>query len=217
MARKKKPDVAAQPAVGELDYIAEDLRPLAVPLSELRFDKRNARAHNEKNLAAIKASLARYGMRKPIVLNVETGEIEAGNGTLQAAILLGWSHVAVVRVRDDPATHIGFGLADNRTAELAEWDEQQLLDLALEVKSANLDAYDELLLHDLVNSLTNDAPIEKLDVKPLPPMTWALVGVPTVKFGRVADTLQKLGAMADVQIEISSSNYEGQAGEGSPD
>jgi len=35
-----------------------------------------------------------YGQRKPVVVNRRTGIIEAGNGTLEAAVSLGWSHLA---------------------------------------------------------------------------------------------------------------------------
>jgi hypothetical protein len=40
----------------------------------------------------------------------------------KAARDLGWSHLAVVFTDDDPVTAAGFSIADNRTAELAEWD-----------------------------------------------------------------------------------------------
>ncbi len=65
---------------GGLDYIADVLRPLAVPLGELKVDPRNARRHDAANLAAIRASLSTFGQLHPIVCNQTTGEIVAGNG-----------------------------------------------------------------------------------------------------------------------------------------
>jgi DNA modification methylase len=122
-------------AVPDLSYIAEQLRPLAVPCSDLVLDPANARRHPEPNLEAIKASLRVYGQRKPVVANRRTRTIEAGNGTLQAALALGWSHLAVVYVDDDPMTAAGFSIADNRTAELAEWDRAALDKLLSEIKT----------------------------------------------------------------------------------
>jgi DNA modification methylase len=127
---------AATPAaVPGLSAIAEQLRPLAVPCADLLLDPANARRHPEPNLEAIKGSLRIYGQRKPVVVNRRTGIIEAGNGTLQAALALGWSHLAVVYVDDDPMTAAGFSIADNRTAELAEWDRAALDKLLSEIKT----------------------------------------------------------------------------------
>jgi DNA modification methylase len=134
----------------EVPYIVEQLRPLAVRCEELVLDPRNARRHPEANLEAIKASLRVYGQRKPIVVNRLSGAIEAGNGTWQAARSLGWSHVAVVYVNDDPMTAAGFSIADNRTAELAEWDREVLEALVAEIKTS--DPVLDQMLADLGNS-----------------------------------------------------------------
>lgn len=111
------------------DYIAEGLRSLAVPIDSLHEDLANARVGHDVDRIA--ASLAQYGQRKPLVANrLQGNKIEAGNGTYQAAKKLGWSHVAVVFVDDDPATAAAFGIADNRTGELSRWDPDALDDLA---------------------------------------------------------------------------------------
>lgn len=104
-----------------------------VKLEEIKPDPNNARKHSEKNLAAISASLDQFGQRKPIV--VHKGVIIAGNGTYQAAKSLKWKEIAVVEVPEDWDENKAkaFALADNRSAELAEWDEAilatQLVDL----------------------------------------------------------------------------------------
>lgn len=105
----------------EITYIAEGLRGLAVPIDELHIDPANARTAHA--LDRIATSLKAYGQRKPIIANrLQDGKIEAGNGTWLAAKKLGWSHIAVVFVEDDPATAAAFGIADNRLSELSEWD-----------------------------------------------------------------------------------------------
>jgi hypothetical protein len=104
-----------------------------VKLEEIKPDPNNARKHSEKNLAAISASLDAFGQRKPIVIH--NGVIIAGNGTYEAAKGLKWKEIAVVEVPEDWDTDKAkaFALADNRSAELAEWDEAilatQLVDL----------------------------------------------------------------------------------------
>lgn len=93
-----------------------------VDVAKLVPDPLNARLHPERNLQAIMESLALYGQRKPIVVRKQTKVVVAGNGTLEAAKLLGWTKIAasVRNMTDDDA--IGYGLADNRSAELAKWD-----------------------------------------------------------------------------------------------
>ena len=122
---KKKPD---------LGHIADQLRPLAVEVSTLVEDPANARLHPTRNMEAITASLRRFGQRKPVVVRREGMIVEAGNGTLAAARALGWRHLAAVLVDDDATTATGFAIADNRTGELAEWDDAALARLLGSVK-----------------------------------------------------------------------------------
>jgi hypothetical protein len=110
-------------------WIAEGLRHLAVPIDTLKPDASNARRHGQRNMDAIKASLARWGQRAPIVVQRSGMIVRAGNGRLEAAKALGWSHVAAVVVDDDSVEAVAFALADNRTAELAEWDTETLATL----------------------------------------------------------------------------------------
>jgi hypothetical protein len=96
-------------------------------VGDLSFDPENARSHSQQNLEAIKKSLAQFGQRKPIVLNAR-GVVVAGNGTLQAAIALGWSEIDTVSVPADWSDEQvkAFAIADNRSAELAEWNSEKL-------------------------------------------------------------------------------------------
>ncbi len=98
-----------------------------VAISSLRLDPANARKHDEKNLAAIKGSLSAFGQQKPIVVS-EDGTVIAGNGTLEAARALGWDDIAVAVSGLEGTDRTAFALADNRTAELAEWDDAVLTD-----------------------------------------------------------------------------------------
>jgi site-specific DNA-methyltransferase (adenine-specific) len=104
-----------------------------ISITELSLDPRNARKHSQRNLEAIAASLEKFGQRKPIV--VHRGVILAGNGTLEAAKTLGWTEIDVAEVPDDwdNETAKAYALADNRTAELAEWDESELAKQLLEL------------------------------------------------------------------------------------
>lgn len=118
--------------------IVEALRPLAVPIETLREDPRNERIHPERNLSQIKGSLARFGQRKAIVVRND-GTVIAGNGTLRAAIQLGWKEIAVVRVNDDDATASAYRIADNVSGLSSEWDEDGLAETMRELSGDDAD------------------------------------------------------------------------------
>lgn len=111
-----------------------------IPCADLHNDPANVRKHGDQNLAAIKASLARFGQQKPIVVNAD-GVVIAGNGTLMAARALGWQTIKAVRTNLAGSEATAFAIADNRTAELAEWD-----DAALQQQLAAIAIDDEELL-----------------------------------------------------------------------
>jgi len=90
-------------------------------LSTLVNDPNNVRKHDSKNIMAIKGSLAKFGQQKPIVVD-HRNIVIAGNGTLQAALELGWTEIDIVRSNLKGFNATAFAIADNRTAELAEWD-----------------------------------------------------------------------------------------------
>lgn len=113
----------------ECNYIAEPLRRLAVPIDSLTLDPANARAHDEKNLSAIEASLSRFGQRLPIVVQKQGLIVRAGNGRVMAARALGWTHIAAVVVDESEVEATAFAIADNRSGELAAWDDEALAKL----------------------------------------------------------------------------------------
>ena len=116
------------------------LRLETVLISSLSLDPSNARKHDAKNLASIAGSLKLFGQRKPIVVTAGN-VVVAGNGTLEAAKSLGWSEIDVVRIPIDwtPEMVKAYALADNRTAELAEWDAKVLADQLVELDAVGWD------------------------------------------------------------------------------
>jgi hypothetical protein len=118
----------------------QDLQLERLAISDLVFDPQNARKHDEQNLAAIAGSLNKFGQRKPIVVTKDN-VIVAGNGTATAALQLGWKDIAVVRVPKSwtKAEIKAFALADNRTAELAEWEPEILAAQLVELEASGIE------------------------------------------------------------------------------
>lgn len=150
-----------------------DLAMETVPIASLTLDAENARTHSQRNLDSIAKSLKSFGLRKPIV--VHKGVVVAGNGTVTAAVQLGWTDIAVVRIPDGWTDDMvkAYALADNRTAELAAWDEEVLLEQ----------------LRTMSDGLLEAAGFTEMDVKALE----AIYGdIPEGYEGRVSDPDTKL-------------------------
>lgn len=121
-----------------LDYIAQELRDIAVSVETLKEDENNARSHDKRSIAAVKNSLQRFGQRTPIVIRNKT--VIAGNARLVAARELGWTHIAAISAdADDDNTAILYALADNRTAELSTWDQNNLATAIATLKDDAID------------------------------------------------------------------------------
>jgi hypothetical protein len=103
-----------------------------VAVDTLQVDQRNARRHGMRNLEAVKESLRRFGQQRPIVVDA-AGVVLAGNATLLAARELGWTAIDIMRTTLKGKAATEYAVADNRTAELAEWDTAVLDELAKEV------------------------------------------------------------------------------------
>jgi ParB-like chromosome segregation protein Spo0J len=99
------------------------------PLTTLVPDPANARSHGPDNLASIVASLRRFGQAEPLIVQHGTNVVIAGNGRLAAMRELGWTECDVVFLDVDSMDATALGIALNRTADLAGWDDEILAKL----------------------------------------------------------------------------------------
>ena len=118
-----------------MEKIAPGLDHLSVPIDSVVPDPENARRHGRRNMEAIKQSLERFGQRLPIVVQKQGRVIRAGNGRWLGAKELGWQRIAVLEVDEGDMDAIAYALADNQTAELAEWDDEVLSQLLVRLQT----------------------------------------------------------------------------------
>lgn len=105
---------------------ANELQIEYLPLQDLIPYARNARTHNDAQVAEIAGSIRAFGFANPILIG-EQGDVVAGHGRLAAARQLGLTSVPVLRLRG--LTEIQrrqLVLADNRIAMNAGWDADML-------------------------------------------------------------------------------------------
>lgn len=114
------------------------------------------------NIDMIASSLSEHGQYRPIVVNLgtKTGrefEVLAGNHTLAAADTLGWEEISVALVDVDEQTARKIVLVDNRSNDVATYDQAVLVDL-LESLDGDLagTGFDDEELADLIAHLRDD-------------------------------------------------------------
>jgi len=91
-------------------------------IGELKLYKKNAKKHSQQQIDLITKSIKEFGFRQPIVID-KNKEIIIGHARLEAAKRLGLKEVPVIDASDlTPQQVKALRLADNKLAELAQWD-----------------------------------------------------------------------------------------------
>ena len=114
-------------------------------INDLKPDKRNARKHTPRNVGMIEHSIQTNGFGRSVLL-ASDGSIIAGNATYEAAASAGLDDVLIVEsdgtkviavkrtdVQPGSERFHALAIADNRAAELAEWDATVLEELSGEI------------------------------------------------------------------------------------
>lgn len=105
--------------------MAEEMKIVMLPVDDIYPYENNPR-NNEKAVDAVANSIREYGFKKPIMVD-EQHIILAGHTRRLAALKLGLKEVPCVVVTDlDEVKKKAFRLADNRTAEFSQWDDDLL-------------------------------------------------------------------------------------------
>jgi DNA modification methylase len=144
-----------------------------VSIGQLLPYARNARTHDDAQVAQIAASIKEFGFNNPILI-ADDQSIVAGHGRLAAARKLGLTEVPVVRLSHLSDTQRkAYILADNRLALNAGWDNDLLkLELQeLEIEGVDLEmlGFSKEELDGLLNSLEPTEGLTDEDAVPEPP------------------------------------------------
>jgi len=143
-----------------------------IPIDQLRPNPHNPRI-NDPAVDAVARSIQAYGFNNPIITDADLN-IAAGHTRLKAAKKLGLKTVPVIRVPGLVGSKFtGFAIADNKTAEIAEWDQDLLAQIVAEL---NLDetfdlgslGFDDSELTKLLDANFEDNEKNEDDAPPLP-------------------------------------------------
>jgi ParB-like chromosome segregation protein Spo0J len=189
-----------------------------VPLDAVELDPENLNDHDEDSIESIVASLREFGQQTPIVVR-QDGFVLRGNGVLQAARIIGWDTIQIVRSELVGPKAAGYAIADNRTAEKSKRNKPRLLK-ALEELTAELPleslgytveeiAALDVEVQELLGAIdTSGVVVKKVNAGPLPKMAWVLIGVPLQKYSAVDEKIRALAATPGVICEsaVSTAN-----------
>jgi DNA modification methylase len=107
-------------------------------VTELKLYPQNPR-RNDHAVAAVAASIKKFGFRQPLVVD-EEGVIVVGSTRFKAAVQLGLEEVPVHVARGlTPAQLRAYRIADNKLAELADWDDTLLVQELAELQKMDFD------------------------------------------------------------------------------
>jgi len=137
---------------------------------------KNARTHDEAQVAQIAGSIKEFGFNNPVLVSADNGII-AGHGRVMAARKIGMDKVPVVRLDHLTETQRkAYILADNRIAMNSDWD-KELLKIEFEelkidgvdIESLGFDSseIDELLEIEQTDGLTDDDAVPEIPEEPI--------------------------------------------------
>lgn len=116
------------------------------PVEKLVENPKNPNRHPEKQIALLAKIIKAQGFRRPIVVSKRSGFIIVGHGRFAAAKYLGMDSVPVdYQEYENEAAEWADMVADNKIAELAEFDNAALTDMIDELNAA-VEEFDEELL-----------------------------------------------------------------------
>jgi hypothetical protein len=137
---------------------------------------KNARTHDDAQVAQIAGSIKEFGFNNPVLVSADNGII-AGHGRVMAARKIGMDKVPVVRLEHLTETQRkAYILADNRIAMNSDWD-KELLKIEFEelkidgvdIESLGFDSseIDELLEIEQTDGLTDDDAVPEVPEEPI--------------------------------------------------
>ena len=127
-----------------VDAMGKEIEIIMMPVSSIRPYENNPRK-NDNAVDKVAASIQEFGFKVPMILD-KNGVIVAGHTRLKAALKLGLKEVPVILADDLTDEQVkAFRLADNKTAELADWDFEALKKELAEIPDIDMAEFGFLL------------------------------------------------------------------------
>ena len=178
-----------------------------VKASQLRPHPKNWRTHPAAQRDALRGVLAEIGYAGALLAReLPDGSLELIDGHLRAETTPEMDVPVLVVDLDDRETAKLLALHDP-LAGMAEANQEVLAQLLAHVETDNdaVQSFLDGMLEKPELMEGNGAPVElrAIDVRQPPKMAWVLVGIPTVRFGEIAETVESLAGRDGIVVESS--------------
>lgn len=194
---------------------AIDLRTVSVDaLNPAPFNPRVPMEPGGEAWQKLKRSIEQFQYVDPLVWNERTGHLIGGHQRLAVMVReFGVTEVDVSVVSLDDAKERALNIALNKVGSEAErWDQARLQTLLDELRLS--DQVDETLTgfdtpeidRMLLETGEQQTVIRQMPTQSPAPMAWVLIGVPTVRYGEIASTVEALSKIEGAIVEVGVSN-----------
>jgi len=198
---KKKTDAQAPPKNEPTQWRSKIVGHGKVAASQLLANPFNHRRHPQKQRDVVSASIQELGFIKSVIVNQLTGHIVDGHERVMQALGVGDDTLVDVEYVDlSPEDEKKALLILDVSSELAEIDASALDQLVAEC------SFDNGLLSDFAQEMLGSSEpgrMKDIEIKPPPSRTWVLIGIDTVKYGKIAKYIENVSALSDTIVETS--------------
>ena len=159
-------EIGRRGVIARRNDLAPELNMQMVEVASLRPASRQVRRRSAVQAARLKASIERYGVVKPILINGR-GEVIEGHGVLEAAQALGVERIPAILIDHlSSEQQRTLRLALNRLGETGAWDFkalrdefEELIDLGCDLQDSGFELaeVDAILLEDEVGAEASEA------------------------------------------------------------
>lgn len=178
-----------------------------VKASEILPHPKNWRVHPPEQQDALRGVLAEIGWAGAALVRETKDGLQFIDGHARGDVAGDTKiPVLVLDVTEEEANKI---LATHDPlASMATADEQALGELLAQIDTES-EALQEML--DGLAEGFGDVPdeevkLKQLDPKPPPKMTWALIGIPTVRFGEIAEIVEAIAELPETIVETTAND-----------
>ena len=136
-----------------------------IAISDIKPYEKNAKTHPKKQIELLADNIKRFGFTTPCLVDKDNNLI-AGHGRLEAVKTLGWTDVPCVRMENLTDDEVkALRLADNKLAEMSEWDMTLVTDELKELDDDLLDltGFDKDLVTVEFNFKNKEFDLEKIE------------------------------------------------------
>jgi hypothetical protein len=181
-----------------------------VKASQLRPHPKNWRTHPATQQDAVRGLLAEIGYADaPLARELADGSLELLDGHLRTRLTPDAELPVLIVDLDDQEAAKLLALHDPLVA-LAEPDGYVLADLLehVETESEAVQTVLQNILadHEAARPEARAVELRPLDTRPPPTMSWVLIGIPTLRFGEIAETVESLAGVEEIILETASND-----------